>query len=256
MSKDLIQKYKDCTNTYLNNSGQEITQIVLLMMLTMIFVQAVGFFYPILGFILGILTLTMPQGLVRGSLKIINQQELEVFDDTVYGISGIGRYFTTYFIYSLFTALILFVITVIFMPLVTYSSVGFIGNKDVVAIFTQYWAIIIILLIIVIGTYIFIECNYGMYPYLMETKGIKNLAVLRASRQFMKHKKKAYLKLYLSFWKEYILLIVITMLLSFVLPTMVGISVIVYIIGEAILIKRKMIIYKALFFKDGAFNSN
>ena len=64
----------------------------------------------------------------------------------------------------------------------------------------------------------------------------------------MKHKKKAYLKLYLSFWKEYLGLIIITLLVSFVLPTMLDISAIIFIV-VAVLIKRKLIIYKALFLK-------
>ena len=89
-----------------------------------------------------------------------------------------------------------------------------------------------------------------MYPYLMETSDVKNLRALKRSRQFMKHKKKAYLKLYLSFWKEYLGLIIITLLVSFVLPTMLDISAIIFIVGEAVLIKRKLIIYKALFFEN------
>ena len=54
----------------------------------------------------------------------------------------------------------------------------------------------------------------------------------------------------LSFWKEYLGLIIITLLVSFVLPTMLDISAIIFIVGEAVLIKRKLIIYKALFFEN------
>ena len=236
-----IKTIKEYANNYISNNGREITKTVLLITSAVIFVQAVNFFSQVLGLILGLITLTMPQGLVYASLKIVDQQELSAIDDTLYGIKKISKYFTTYFIYSLIAVFVLALVIVAFILLVSYCDIGIIGGKDIVSILAQYWIIVITLLVIVIGTYVFLDCNYGMFPYLM---------ALKRSRQFMKHKKKAYLKLYLSFWKEYLGLIIITLLVSFVLPTMLDISAIIFIVGEAVLIKRKLIIYKALFFEN------
>ena len=245
-----IKTIKEYANNYISNNGREITKTVLLITSAVIFVQAVNFFSQVLGLILGLITLTMPQGLVYASLKIVDQQELSAIDDTLYGIKKISKYFTTYFIYSLIAVFVLALVIVAFILLVSYCDIGIIGGRDIVSILAQYWIIVITLLVIVIGTYVFLDCNYGMFPYLMETSDVKNLRALKRSRQFMKHKKKAYLKLYLSFWKEYLGLIIITLLVSFVLPTRLDISAIIFIVGEAVLIKRKLIIYKALFFEN------
>ena len=236
-----IKTIKEYANNYISNNGREITKTVLLITSAVIFVQAVNFFSQVLGLILGLITLTMPQGLVYA---------LSAIDDTLYGIKKISKYFTTYFIYSLIAVFVLALVIVAFILLVSYCDIGIIGGRDIVSILAQYWIIVITLLVIVIGTYVFLDCNYGMFPYLMETSDVKNLRALKRSRQFMKHKKKAYLKLYLSFWKEYLGLIIITLLVSFVLPTMLDISAIIFIVGEAVLIKRKLIIYKALFFEN------
>lgn len=103
-----------------------------------------------LGLILGLITLTMPQGLVYASLKIVDQQELSAIDDTLYGIKKISKYFTTYFIYSLIAVFVLALVIVAFILLVSYCDIGIIGGRDIVSILAQYWIIVITLLVIVI----------------------------------------------------------------------------------------------------------
>ena len=92
-----IKTIKEYANNYISNNGREITKTVLLITSAVIFVQAVNFFSQVLGLILGLITLTMPQGLVYASLKIVDQQELSAIDDTLYGIKKISKYFTTCF---------------------------------------------------------------------------------------------------------------------------------------------------------------
>ena len=70
-----IKTIKEYANNYISNNGREITKTVLLITSAVIFVQAVNFFSQVLGLILGLITLTMPQGLVYASLKIVDQQE-------------------------------------------------------------------------------------------------------------------------------------------------------------------------------------
>lgn len=98
----------------------------------------------------------MPQGLVYASLKIVDQQELSAIDDTLYGIKKISKYFTTYFIYSLIAVFVLALVIVAFILLVSYCDIGIIGGRDIVSILAQYWIIVITLLVIVIGTYVFL----------------------------------------------------------------------------------------------------
>lgn len=66
-----IKTIKEYANNYISNNGREITKTVLLITSAVIFVQAVNFFSQVLGLILGLITLTMPQGLVYASLKIV-----------------------------------------------------------------------------------------------------------------------------------------------------------------------------------------
>ena len=76
-----IKTIKEYANNYISNNGREITKTVLLITSAVIFVQAVNFFSQVLGLILGLITLTMPQGLVYASLKIVDQQELSAIDE-------------------------------------------------------------------------------------------------------------------------------------------------------------------------------
>ena len=245
-----IKSIKQFTKEYLTNNGNELTLLVMIIALVEIFIQAVSSFSSVLGLILTLLTITLPQGLVHASLQAVDDQEIIALDEASYGLKRIGKYFTTYLLYTLMMAVIFIIIGFVTAMFLYSREISVAATQDIIDSFSHVVTILVIAGSIALISYVYIATTYAMFPYFMETMGLKNIAALKRSRQFMKHKRWSLVKMYLSFYKELLLLFIAALLLLLILPNLANLAAILITLLGSYLIRRKWIIYKAMFFKN------
>ena len=215
----------------------------------------------ILFWIVNIILLTIPHGLIVSALQIVRHNEQNVKDENGWiGLTRFKELFPTYFLNALINYGIIVVFTIVIGIIFFGSFIGGIAGANEQGILTLFgslsamiiiWLLLVIVIVFVLQGYLFAT------PYLLEQYHMYGMKAIKESFVFMKGHVFEYIKLILSFlgWilLEGVLVSLASQLLSFipvissVLAGGIGLLFAVYTY------QPKMILSLAVFFEEIAY---
>lgn len=154
----------------------------------------------ILDFLLRILLLAMPHGLVVASLKMVTGQEnqVDVKEDSMTGLRRFKELFPTYFLVSLCEFLPAVVLVIVLSLSMGFSIVAMTSvSLDTLATGTIVLYAILILAVLLYAFYITITLSFT--GYVIETKGERKMAAIKDSYRMIHGHVWPLIKLFLSY---------------------------------------------------------
>lgn len=188
----------------------------------------------ILDFLLRILLLTMPHGLVVASLKMVTGQENQVVvkEDSMTGLRRFKELFPTYFLVGLCEFLPAVVLVIVLSLSMGFSIVAMTSvSLDTLATGTIVLYAILILAVLLYAFYITITLSFT--GYVIETKGERKIAAIKDSYRMIHGHVWSLIKLFLSYLPWLILSALVDGIIGSVLGFLGPISALLAVIATA-----------------------
>lgn len=242
-----------------------------------------GMIGTIITIVLLILMIPFSHGYIVSSLKAVcnRDRDIDVQQDGLVGFYRFKELFSTYFMYQFLLLMIIIVVCLIFLVIGLFilSQAQIDALKQFMVICGEYatgnslalskitvtmtstiakLVPILFLLMIVLLVILFVySLTFGLTPYILEKYGLKGFAAMNESKRLMKGNKTTLFKLELSFLGWMILAMFIVGLLTSVLESIFGLSVISSLLANIISVfvtvyfyDMKLKICEAVFYEE------
>lgn len=227
-------------------------------------------FGSLLSLLLTVVTLTLSQGYVVTSLKVVNNKynEIDVEKDGLTGFYRFKQLFPTYFIHAFFLFMVVLVLLLLGFVIIggmisegtiaeISNAVSFnlssvvetgISNRALQELSSVFGFIVLyaIFLFVIIIVY---SANFALTFFILEKYQIKGIDAMKESVVLMKGYKKTYCLLYLSFFGWMVLVFAIESFILMIIPFSLLVSVVGVIISN-LLYNAKLKISLAVLYEE------